>query len=381
MPEAVIVEAVRTPIGKKDGGLREVRPDDLLAHVLRALVEQAKVDPASIDDVVAGCVTQVGEQGVNIARNAALAAGFPISVPGTSVNRLCGSSQQAVHFAAQSVMAGMNDLVVGAGTESMTRVPMGSDVSTFSERLTERFEMVPQGISAELVAERWGLSREELDEWSYESHRKALHAHQEGRFAREIVPVILKDGDRVKAVVNKDEGPRADTSRERMASLKPVFKPDGKITAGSSSQISDGAAALLITTPEKAKALGLRPRARIVAMAAVGVDPTLMLTGPIPATRKVLGKAGLSLGQIDLFEVNEAFASVVVAWRKELGIDAGKVNVNGGAIALGHPLGASGARLLTTLLHELERQELRYGLSTMCIGMGQGTATVIERLS
>ncbi|HVY60837.1 MAG TPA: thiolase family protein, partial [Planctomycetota bacterium] len=331
MPNAVIVEACRTPIGKKDGWLRGIRPDDLLAVVLNALVERSGIPPAQIDDVIAGCVTQTGEQGVNVARNAVLAAGLPLSIPGTSVNRLCGSSQQAVSFAAQAVMSGMNDIVVGAGTESMTRVPMGSDVTTFSEKLTERYEMIPQGLSAELIAEKWGLTRQDLDRFSYESHRKALHAQQEGRFKKEIVPVEAKEGERVVAVVSKDEGPRADTSVEKMATLRPVFKPDGVITAASSSQISDGAAGLLVMSEAAAKRLDLKPRARFVAMAAVGVDPTLMLTGPIPATRKVLEKAGLELSDIDLFEVNEAFASVVLAWQKELGADPAKVNVNGGA--------------------------------------------------
>ncbi len=377
---AVIVEALRTPIGKQGGALSKVRPDDLLAGVLEKIVERTGIDPAAIDDVVAGCVTQIGEQGVNVARNAVLAAGFPVSVPATSVNRLCGSGQQAANFAALSIMGGANDLVVGGGTESMTRVPMGSDAGTFSERITERHELVSQGISAELVAERWGIAREEIDRLSYESHRRAVHAQLEGRFAREIVPVEVREGDRVVAVVEKDEGPRPDTSVEKIGKLKPVFKENGVITAGSSSQISDGAAALLIASEEKARALGLRPRARFVAMAQAGVDPTLMLTGPIPATRKVLAKAGLTLADIDLFEVNEAFASVVLAWQREMGVDLAKVNVNGGAIALGHPLGASGARLLTTLLHELERQQLRYGLATMCIGMGQGIATIIEHI-
>ncbi len=377
---AVIVEALRTPIGKQGGALSKVRPDDLLAGVLEKIVERTGIDPAAIDDVVAGCVTQIGEQGVNVARNAVLAAGFPVSVPATSVNRLCGSGQQAANFAALSIMGGANDLVVGGGTESMTRVPMGSDAGTFSERITERHELVSQGISAELVAERWGIAREEIDRLSYESHRRAVHAQLEGRFAREIVPVEVREGDRVVAVVEKDEGPRPDTSVEKIGKLKPVFKENGVITAGSSSQISDGAAALLIASEEKARALGLRPRARFVAMAQAGVDPTLMLTGPIPATRKVMAKAGLTLADIDLFEVNEAFASVVLAWQREMGVDLAKVNVNGGAIALGHPLGASGARLLTTLLHELERQQLRYGLATMCIGMGQGIATIIEHI-
>ncbi len=380
MASALILEAVRTPIGKKDGGLRTVRPDDLLAHALRAASERTGIPPDRVEDVIAGCVTQVNEQGVNVARNAALAAGFPVSVPGTSVNRLCGSSQQAVNFAAQAVMAGAVDLVFGAGVESMTRVPMGSDVSSFSERITDRFELVPQGISAELVAERWGIGRPDLDRFSYESHRRALHAWQEGRYRREVVPVETREESGRIRVVDRDEGPRPDTSPEKLASLKPAFKEGGLITAGSSSQISDGAACVVIASEKRARELGAKPRARFVAFAAVGVDPTLMLAGPIPATRKVLEKAGLELKDIDLFEVNEAFASVPLAWAKELGADLGRTNVNGGAIALGHPLGASGARLLTTLLHELERQELRYGLATMCIGMGQGIATIIERL-
>jgi acetyl-CoA acyltransferase len=380
MRNAVIVEACRTPIGKKDGWLRNIRSDDLFTIVLNALLERTGVQGADLEDVILGCVTQIGEQGVNIARNAALAAGLPVTVPGTSVNRLCGSSQQAATFAAQAVMSGMNELVVGGGTESMTRVAMGSDVGTFSEKITDRFELVSQGIAAELIAEKWGISREEIDRFSYESHRKALHAQQEGRFRREIVPVEVREGEKVVAVIEKDEGPRADTSIEKMAKLKPAFKEGGVITAGSSSQVSDGAAGLLIASEERAKKLGLKPRARFVASVAVGVDPTLMLTGPIPATKKVLAKAGLALKEIDLFEVNEAFAPVVIAWLRETGADPAKVNVNGGAVALGHPLGASGARLLTTLLHELERQNLRYGLSTMCIGMGQGIATIIERL-
>jgi len=380
MASALILEAVRTPIGKKDGGLRTVRPDDLLAHALRAASQRTGIPPDRVEDVIAGCVTQVNEQGVNVARNAALAAGFPVSVPGTSVNRLCGSSQQAVNFAAQAVMAGAVDLVFGAGVESMTRVPMGSDVSSFSERITDRFELVPQGISAELVAERWGIGRPDLDRFSYESHRRALHAWQEGRYRREVVPVETREESGRIRVVDRDEGPRPDTSPEKLASLKPAFKEGGLITAGSSSQISDGAACVVIASEKRARELGAKPRARFVAFAAVGVDPTLMLAGPIPATRKVLEKAGLELKDIDLFEVNEAFASVPLAWAKELGADLGRTNVNGGAIALGHPLGASGARLLTTLLHELERQELRYGLATMCIGMGQGIATIIERL-
>jgi acetyl-CoA acetyltransferase family protein len=381
MRDAFIVSAVRTPIGRRDGWFRDVRADDLFAYVLEAAVARAKVDPAKIEDVIAGCVTQTGEQGANIARNAALGAGLPLTVPGTSVNRMCGSGLQAVNFAAHGVMGGQFEVVIGGGTESMTRTPMGSDVGGFSTRLTDRYELIQQGLSAELIAERWGLTRAELDAFAVESHRKALHAQSEGRFDREIVPVEIRDGERVKAIVSKDEGPRPDSTIERVRGLKPAFKPDGVITAASSSQISDGACALVLASGEAARANGLTKRARIVATVAVGVDPTLMLTGPIPATRQVLAKAGLSLADIDLFEVNEAFASVVLAWQRELGVDPAKVNVNGGACALGHPLGASGARLLTTLLHELERQELRYGLATLCIGMGQGVATVIERVA
>jgi acetyl-CoA acetyltransferase family protein len=368
MNDALIVDALRTPIGKQDGALRGWRPDDLAAEVLSALVRRNGVDPADVDDVVLGCVTQIQEQGVNVARNAALAAGFPVTVPGTSVNRLCASSLQACAFAAQAVMAGQMELVIGGGTESMTRVPMGSDAGPFSARVLERFDLVPQGLSAEFIAEKWQFSRRQLDEFSFASHQKALRAD----FKPEILPV---DG------VSADEGPRKDTSVEKMGTLKPAFKEGGVITAGNSSQISDGAAALLIASPEKAKRLDRRPRARFVATAAAGVDPTIMLTGPIPATEKVLRRAGLQVKDIDLFECNEAFAPVVLAWMKETGVEPARVNVNGGAIALGHPLGCSGARLLTTLLYEMERRNARRGLATMCIGMGQGVATIIERLS
>ena len=381
MPDAFILEAVRTPTGKNGGVLADVRGDQLLAECLNAIVARTKIDPAQVEDVVGGCVTQVQEQGVCVVRQAVLAAGWPQSVPGTTVNRLCGSGAQALAFAAMEVMSGQNALTVGGGMESMTRVPMGSDGVSFNPNLTDRYDMVPQGISAELVAERWGLTRQELDAFSYESHRKALHAQKEGKFTREIVPVPVRDAKgKVLRTVSEDQGPRADTSLEKLGTLKPAFRPDGIITAGTSSQISDGAAALLIGSEKKAKELGLKPRARIVAHVQVGVDPTMMLTGPIPATRQALQRAGLKLEQIDLFEVNEAFASVVLAWQKELGVDPRKVNVNGGAIALGHPLGCSGARLVTTLLHELERQQLRYGLSTLCVGLGMGVATVIERL-
>lgn len=367
MREAWILDAIRTPIGKQDGALRNWRPDDLLAEVLKAIVARNKISAEMVDDVVVGCVTQIQEQGVNIARNAVLAAGFPVTVPGTTVNRLCGSSQQAVNFAAQAVISGHLDLVIAAGVESMTRVAMGSDAGAFSPKILERFDLVPQGLAAEFVAEKWALTRRELDEFGFESHQKALKAN----FKPEILPV---------GGVEADEGPRKDTSVEKMLTLKPAFKENGVITAGNSSQISDGAAALLIAGSDYARKLEKRPRAKVVATAVVGVDPTLMLTGPIPATRKVLQRAGMALKDIDLFECNEAFAPVVLAWMRELGIDRSRVNVNGGAIALGHPLGATGARLLTTMLYELERRNLKRGLAAMCIGLGQGIATIIERL-
>jgi len=384
MTEAVIVDAVRTAIGRRGGKLSPVRPDDLLALTLREVVTRAGVDPAQVDDVIAGCVTQTGEQGMNIARAAALIAGFPIEVPGTTVNRFCGSGQQAVNFAAQGVLSGAQEVVIGAGVENMSRVPMGSDAfgpgeGPVSPKLMDLFEIIPQGNSAEMIARKWGFSREQLDEFAYQSHVKAGQAIQEGRFTREIFTVEVKqNGSSYEFGV--DEGVRIPPSREKMAQLKPSFQDDGVVTAGNSSQISDGAAAVLIMTKEKALQLGLKPRARIVAQAIVGSEPTIMLTGPIPATQKVLQKAGLQLSDIDLFEVNEAFAPVVLAWQHETGADMEKVNYSGGAIALGHPLGASGARLITTLLHELERQGARYGLSTMCIGYGMGIATIVERL-
>ena len=385
MREAVIVGAVRTPVGKKNGTLAGWRPDDLAAFTLRELTNRVGIDPKEVEDVVMGCVSQVGEQGWNIARNAALIAGFPLDVCGVSVNRQCGSSQQATHFAAMGILSGVEECVIAAGVESMSRIPIGSDGAgpgegPVSPKLAELYNIVPQGISAEMIAEKWGLSRKELDEFSYESHRRAARAIREGRFQREIAPVPVTLPDGASGLFDTDEGPRMDPSLEKMATLAPSFKTDGVVTAANSSQISDGAAAVLVTSEEKAKALGLRPRARIVAMAMAGVDPTIMLTGPIPATQKVLARAGLRLADMDVIEVNEAFASVVLAWKRELDPDMEKVNVNGGAIALGHPLGASGARILTTLLHELERTGGRYGLATMCIGFGQATATIIERL-
>lgn len=380
MREVVIVDAVRTAIGKKKGALASVHPVDLLVPVLRALVDRNGLDASLVDDVVVGCVTMTGEQGGNIARQAVLAAGFPVSVPAFSLNRMCGSSQQVIHNAAQAILAGDIDVAIAAGVESMTRVPMGSDMGRFSRQLTSRYNIVPQGISAEMIAKKWGLSREELDEFSLASHEKAAAAADRGLFEREIVP-IEAPGENGPVVFARDEGIRRDTSLEKLAALTPSFQPKGGvITAGNSSQVSDGAAGVLLMSAEKARQLGLRPRARIIARTVVGEDPILMLTGVIPATRLVLDKAGLRLDQIDVIEINEAFASVVKAWERELEPDMAKVNPRGGAIALGHPLGASGARLMTTLLHELEDMGGTYGLQVMCIGFGMATATIIERL-
>jgi len=383
MREAVIVEAVRTPIGKRNGRLSQWHPIDLLAHALAELVRRAGIDPAMVDDVIAGCYSQIGEQSMNIGRNAALAAGFPESVPGTTVDRQCGSSQQAIHFAAQGVMSGAYDVVVACGVESMSRVAMGSSTvgpgQPVSPRLVARYTggLIGQGLSAEAVATKWSLTRPEVDAFSLKSHQRAARATDAGHFALEIVPVpVGPDG----AQVTVDEGIRRDTSLEKLASLKTPFQSDGLITAGNASQISDGAAAVLIMARDVAERLGLRPRARFTAFAVCGDDPILMLTAPIPATRRVLSKAGLALQDIDRIEINEAFASVVLAWQRELGADLDRVNVNGGAIALGHPLGCSGARLMTTLLHELERCGGRYGLQTMCEYGGMANATLIERI-
>lgn len=384
--EAVIVGAVRTPIGRRNGKLKGWHPVDLMAHVLTALVEYTKLDPGLIDDVIVGCVAQVGEQSLNVARNAVLAAGFPETVPGTTVDRQCGSSQQAIHFAAQGVLSGAYDIAIGAGVESMTRVPMGASSQgpghPFGPLMEERYEhkLVHQGISAEMIAQKWELSREELDALSLESHRRAALATAEGRFASQITPVPVKNEDGTTGLFERDEGIRNDTSIEKLASLKPAFLPDGVITAGNSSQISDGAAAVLVMERSVAERLGFRPRARFVSFALAGDNPIYMLTAPIPATRKVLDRAGLALDQMDLIEINEAFASVVLAWQRETKADMSKVNVNGGAIAVGHPLGASGARITTVLLNELERRGGRYGLQTMCEGGGMANALIIERL-
>jgi len=388
MPTAVIVDAIRTPLGKRNGKLKDWHPVDLAAETLNALIKNTGIDPAIVDDVVMGCVMQVGEQAANPARNAVLAAGWPESVPGTTIDRQCGSSQQAAHFAAQGVMAGAYDVVIACGVEVMTRVPMGSSMADgkfgfpFGPKVGERYQpqggLVPQGISAELIADKWGISRDDMDRFGVQSQERAARATREGRFEREILPVKDAEGN----LMTADEGIR-DTSMESLGKLKPSFRPieeGGRVTAGNSSQITDGSAALLIMSEEKAKALGLRPRARFVNFSLAGDDPRFMLTAPIPATAKVLERAKMRLEDMDVIEINEAFASVVLAWEKEFHPDMERVNPNGGAIAIGHPLGCSGARLMTTLLHELERTGGRYGLQTMCEGGGMANATIIERL-
>jgi len=381
MRDAVIVQAVRTAVGKRNGGLSDVQPTDLSAAVLNALVERAGVEPALVDDVIWGCVGQVAEQSVDIGRNAVLAAGWPDSIPGVSIDRQCGSSQQSVHFAAAGVIAGHYDLVVAGGVESMSRVPMGSQTGgqwPYGEGFVGRYGSAApnQGIGAEMIAERWGLTRTQLDEFSLASHAKAAAAQDEGRFAGEIVAVSNRGGFKI----DQDEGVRRGGTLEKLGTLPPVFRPDGVVTAGNASQISDGSSAVLITTSERAAQLGLRPIARVHTAVVVGSDPIIMLTGPIPATAKVLAKSGLSLADIGVFEVNEAFASVPLAWLAETGADPGRLNPNGGAIALGHPLGASGTRLMTTMLHHMESTGTRYGLQTMCEGGGQANATILELL-
>ena len=373
-------------MGRRNGDLSRIRSDELAALPLRALVDRTGIDAAEIEDVIMGCVTQVGEQGLNIGRTAPLIAGFPKEVTGTSVNRMCGSSQQAVNFAAMGVLSGAHDVLIGAGVESMSRIDMGSDMfykgemKLPSEKLTWRYTFVQQGISAELVAQKFGIGREELDRFAVESHRRAAAAEDAGRFKAEIVAVETTGPEGEAITVTQDGGIRRGTSYEKVSSLKPAFKEDGVITAATSSQISDGAAALLLASEDAVKRLGLKPRAKITSMAVAGVDPTIMLTGPMPATRKALAKAGMGVGDIDLFEVNEAFASVVLAWSRVMEVSLDNVNIYGGACALGHPLGASGARLLTTLLNALEQENKQVGLSTMCIGFGQGIATIIERV-
>ena len=389
MTNVVIVEAARTPVGRFKGGLKDVRADHLGAAVLGALVERAGLAPQQVDDVVFGCVSQVGEQCGNIARTALLSAGWPESIPGMTVDRKCGSSEAAVHVAIGSIAAGQADVVIAGGAESMTRVPMGGNRDVhgkpFGWRLNERFALTSQGEAAERLCDLWQLDRAALDDYAIESHRRAARAADAGHFDREIVPVSLTDWSEresgAQGAVSRDETIRRDTSREKLSTLKTSFRPEGgRVTAGNASQISDGAAAVLLTREDHARKLGLRARARIVASATVGSDPVLMLTGPIAATHKVLERAGLRLDDIDLFEVNEAFAPVPMVWMREFGVGHDRLNVNGGAIALGHPLGGSGARIMTTLLHEMERRKARYGLQAICCAGGLGTATLIERL-
>lgn len=396
MENAVIVDAIRTPMGKRNGKLSGWHPAELAAEVLKALAQRNDLDPELVDDVIMGCVMQVGAQSINVGRNAVLSAGWPESVPSTTVDRQCGSSQQSAHFAAQGVMAGAYDVVVAAGVEVMSLVPMGASVMVkdvgqpFPRPMTDRYAEVgglqPQGIGAEMIAEKWGLSRQELDEYALSSQQRAARARDEGRYENEIHPVVEKILDREAGkvietgqMVTTDGGIRESTI-EKLASLKPAFLPEGRVTAGNSSQITDGAAAVLIMSETKCLELGLRPRARFHSFALAGVDPVTMLTGPIPATTKVFERSGMTVDDIDVFEVNEAFASVVLAWAKEHSPNMEKVNPNGGAIALGHPLGCSGARLMTTMLNELERTGGQYGLQTMCEGGGMANATIIERL-
>ena len=390
MRDVVLVEAVRTPIGRFRGALSTVRADHLGAIVLHALVERSKLDPAAVDDVVFGCVTQVGEQSANVARTALLTAGWPAAVPGMTIDRKCGSSEAAIHTAIGEITSGMFDIVVAGGVETMSRVPMGGnrDVhgAAFGQKLTDRFEQVSQGEAAERVADRWQFDRAALDAFAVSSQLRAAQAQEAGYFDREIVPVDVRQWSEpgsaaTTPVLVRDETIRPGTTTEKLAGLKPSFRENGRITAGNASQICDGAAAVLLMAAEVAEARGIKPRARIRAMTTVGSDPTLMLSGPIPATRRVLERSGLALDDIDLFEVNEAFASVPLMWMRELGVGSDRVNVNGGAIALGHPLGASGARLMTTMLHELERRGGRYGLQAMCCAGGLGTATLIERIA
>ena len=385
MGDAYIIDAIRTPVGRRNGALAGVRADELAATTLSAIVDRTGISADDIDDVVMGCVTQIHEQGVNVARNAALIAGFPVDVTGTTVNRLCGSSQQAINFAAMGVSSGHQDLVIASGVESMSRITMGSDMFLQGEmvipspKMSWKYNIIPQGLSAELVAERFGLSREELDAYSYESHQRAAAADDAGKFDKEVVSMDVHTEEQGDFTFANDEGIRRSTTLEKLATLKPAFREDGVITAASSSQISDGSAAILLASKTAVEKYGLKPRARIRSMATAGVDPTIMLTAPIGATQKALERAGLKQEDLGAIELNEAFASVALGCSRELGLDLNKVNVYGGAIALGHPLGASGARLMTTLLNVLEEKDERFGLSTMCIGFGQGIATIIDR--
>lgn len=385
MSEVVIVDAARTPVGKRNGWLREVHPVKLGAHALKAVMERAGISGEQVDHVVFGCVSQISEQTFNIARNVVLESGLPVEVPATTLDFQCGSSQQAVHIAAAMVASGQADIVIAGGVESMTRVPMGSSMAgngyPFTDNIMEEYNMVNQGIASDEIAQKWGITRDEIDDIGYESHKRAAAATEAGYLQREIAPIQAVDEEGNLFMMAYDQGFRANANREKMNNLNPAFTPQGVTTAGNSSQISDGAAALVIMTADKARALGLKPRARIISTVTVGSDPHLMLTGPVPATRKALEKAGLSIDDIDVFEVNEAFATVVKMWEKELHPDMSKVNIFGGAVALGHPLGGSGARLMTTLLNALDVKDGKYGLQTMCCGGGMATGTIIERIN
>ena len=388
MSSVVIVAAARTPIGRFRGSLADVRADHLGAHLIKELVDRARLTPAQIDDVIFGCVTQVGEQGANIARTSILGAGWPVTIPGMTIDRKCGSAEAAVHVAVGSIAAGAADIVIAGGAENMSRVPMGGNRDVhgqpFGWLAAQRFDLVSQGEAAERIVDAWGFSRQDLDDHAVESHRRAAAAADSGFFANEIVPIpvaaLSENRENTAPIFAQDETIRRDTSQEKLAKLKTSFRPDGRITAGNASQISDGAAAVLLMSESVAHRLGIKPRARIRALTTVGSDPTLMLTGPIAATQRVLQRAGLTKDDMDLFEVNEAFACVPLMWKRELGIGSDRLNVNGGAIALGHPLGASGARIMTTLLHELERRKARFGLQAICCAGGMGTATILERL-
>lgn len=383
MTDIVIADAVRTPLGRRNGWLRETHPVRLGSYVLCEVLARANITPDMVDHVIMGSVSQVGEQTFNYARNAVLDAGFPIEVPATTVDFQCGSSQQAVHLATAMVASGQADIVIAGGAESMTRVPMGSslvDGNPFTDRIMDKYDMISQGVAADKIAKKWGITREEVDQIGYESHMRAAKATQEGWFKKEIIPIDAVDDEGNGFIMEYDQGIRPNASLEKMASLTTVFTDNGVTTAGNSSQISDGAAAILVMSAGKAKELGIKPRAKIVATATVGSDPHLMLTGPIGATKKVLSRAGMAFGDIDIFEVNEAFAAVVAMWQKEYDPDMSKVNVHGSSIALGHPLGGSGARLMTTLLNALDVHDKEFGLQTMCCGGGLGTGTIVQRL-
>lgn len=382
MREVVIVAAVRTAVGRSKGALSQVRADDLAADILEEVVRRAGIDKEQVDDVILGCVTQTAEQGANIARTSLLMAGFPDSVPGVTIDRQCGSSQQAVHFAAQAILAGDMDIVIAGGVESMTRVPMGSNMqhAHSSKRLQENYDIIHQGLSAEKIAAKWSLSKEQLNSYAYQSHQRAIFAIEAGHFKHEILPIQVPQEDGSMTTFTVDEGPRAETTIEILNGLKTVFQEDGVITAGNASQMSDGASAVVVMALDKAQELGIQPLAKIVTRVVVGSDPTLMLTGPIEATRKALERAGLNIEDIDTYEVNEAFAPVPLVWLQEIGGDPDKLNPDGGAIALGHPLGATGTKLLTTMLHRMERENYRYGLLAICEGMGMANATIIEKM-